>query len=84
VLGYLLKDEPLVFRRLVVAAHTQVDRSANATGTNSSAHPTLWNYSAMLPPIPKLSNYPHGNGRYVATEARGRTSDAALQQPDLI
>ena len=62
VFGHLRQHEPLILSGLVVAAHAQVDRSASAIGAHSSARSSLWNYSAMIPPIPKLSNYPHGNG----------------------
>ena len=34
VLGYLLKDEPLILSGLVVAAHAKVDRSASAIGAH--------------------------------------------------
>jgi hypothetical protein len=65
VSGNLLKDEPLVPSCLVITAHAQVDRCADTIGAHSSAHPVFSNYAAMIPPIPKLSIYPHGNGRHV-------------------
>ena len=37
----LHQDEPLVFGRLVVAAHAQVDRSTSAISAHSSARPSL-------------------------------------------
>ena len=64
--GHLLKDKALVVGGLVVAADSQVDRGADAIGAHSSAQPSLWNHNAMIPPIPKLSNYAPGNGRHVA------------------
>jgi hypothetical protein len=62
VFGHLLQHEPLILSALVVTAHAQVDRRANAIGLHYSAQPSLWNYNAMIAPIPKLSNYPHRMG----------------------
>jgi hypothetical protein len=65
VFGHLRQHEPLIRSGLVVAAHAHVNRRANPIGTHCSAQPSLWNLSAMMPSIPKLSNYAHGNGRHV-------------------
>ena len=41
VLGHLRQHEPLILSGLVVTAHAQVDRCANAIGAHSSAQPSL-------------------------------------------
>ena len=72
------EDRSLVLGGLIVAAHPQVDRCANAIGAHGSAF-RIWNYSGMIPPIPNLPRV--RNGRYAQMVGGGSIVTGRIMHP---